>query len=147
MTLEDIPGVMEIENRSFPTPWSESAFRYEILENPYASLFAARAPGSPRVVAFACVWVVDEEMKINNIAVHPDWRERGIATRFVDFLLEFGRGQRCRVATLEVRPSNEVALRLYHRAGFAPVGRRRHYYTDTHEDALVMACHLPSAPS
>ncbi len=147
MTLEDIPGVMAIENRSFPTPWSESAFRYELLENPYASLFVARSQVSPGVIAFACVWVVDEELKINNIAVHPDWREGGVATRFVDFLLDFARGQGCREAILEVRPSNEVALRLYHRAGFVLVGRRKNYYIDSHEDALVMACHLLPGPA
>ncbi len=139
MTLQDIPGVMEIENRSFPTPWSPSSFRHEIEENPYASLFVAKRRDSGEVIAFACVWVIDEEMKINNIAVHPRCRGRGVGTRLLRFLLEFAAGQGCREATLEVRPSNETALRLYRRAGFLPVGRRKQYYTDTREDALVMA--------
>ncbi|HEU4403298.1 MAG TPA: ribosomal protein S18-alanine N-acetyltransferase [Candidatus Polarisedimenticolia bacterium] len=139
MVLEDIPAVMEVENRSFPTPWSASSFRHELLENPYASLFVARIPDPPGIIAFACVWVVDEEMKINNLAVHPLWRSRGVATRLLEFLLDFALGQGCREVTLEVRPSNAVALRLYQRTGFAVVGRRKRYYTDTHEDALVMA--------
>jgi ribosomal-protein-alanine N-acetyltransferase len=138
MTLHDIPGVMEIEDRSFPTPWSASSFRYELVENPYASLFAVRAAGGG-VIGFACVWVIDEEMKINNIAIHPDRRGRGIGARLLRFLLDFAAGQGCREVTLEVRPSNEAALRMYRRAGFMTVGRRRNYYTDTHEDALVMA--------
>jgi ribosomal-protein-alanine N-acetyltransferase len=146
MSLADIPGVMEIENRSFPTPWSPSSFRHEIEENPYASLFVAKRRGSAEVIAFACVWVIDEEMKINNIAVHPRCRGRGVGTRLLRFLLEFGAGQGCREATLEVRPSNEIALRLYRRAGFLPIGRRKQYYTDTREDALVMCCPIAPPP-
>ena len=147
MTLDDIPGVMEIENRSFPTPWSPSSFRYELIENPYASLFAVRAAADGRVLGFACVWVIDEEMKINNIAIHPDCRRRGLGARLLRFLLGFAAAQGCREVTLEVRPSNEAALRLYGRAGFRTVGRRRNYYTDTHEDALVMACRIgPGGP-
>lgn len=138
MTLEDIPQVVAIEDRSFPNPWSESSFRYEIVENPYASLFVVRSPGGGGVVAFACVWVVDQEIKINNIAVHPRWRGQGIATRLIDFLIAFGAGQGCREMSLEVRPSNAAAIRLYRSAGLVPVGRRKQYYSDTHEDAIVM---------
>jgi [ribosomal protein S18]-alanine N-acetyltransferase len=137
MSMEDIPAVLEIENASFPTPWSESAFRYELLENPYASLFVARTRG-PAVIAFASVWIVDQEMKVNNIAVHPQFRLRGVGTRFLTFLLRYAEGQGCRDMTLEVRPSNDVALHLYTKSGFSPVGRRKQYYTDTHEDAIVM---------
>lgn len=138
MSLEDIPGVMEIENQSFPIPWSESSFRYELLENPYSSLFVVRTREHPSVIAFACVWIIDQEMKINNIAVHPRGRSLGVGTRFLRFLLDHAESQCCREVTLEVRPSNDVALALYRTAGFIPVGRRKQYYTDTHEDAIVM---------
>jgi ribosomal-protein-alanine N-acetyltransferase len=137
--------VLEIESLSFPTPWSLSSFRYELLENPYASLFGARTPGAPGVVGFACVWVIDQEMKINNIAVHPRWRGRGIGGRLLDHLLQFAVRLGCVEAVLEVRPSNEAARRMYARAGFRVVGRRKAYYSDTHEDALVMACPLGPA--
>jgi len=146
MSVEDIPGVLVIENASFPTPWSESAFRYELLENPYASLFVAKTRDTVAVIAFACAWIVDQEMKINNIAVHPDFRSRGVGTRFLKFLLEYAASQGCREVTLEVRPSNEVALHLYHQAGFVPVGRRKQYYTDTHEDAIVMWRRIEAPP-
>lgn len=139
MTVEDLPEVLEIEDRSFPTPWSESSFRYEIVENPYASLFVARSSKGGAVVAFACVWVVDQEIKVNNIAVHPRWRGQGIATRLLGFLIEFGAEQGCREISLEVRPSNVAAMRLYRKAGLVPVGRRKQYYSDTREDAIVMA--------
>jgi [ribosomal protein S18]-alanine N-acetyltransferase len=141
LELADLAAVAEIERLSFPTPWSLSSFRYELVENPYATLFGLRPEHGP-VVAFACTWVIDQELKINNIAVHPDWRGRGLGGRLVDFVLAFGRDQGCTEATLEVRPSNGAALRLYGRAGFRVVGRRRGYYSDTHEDALVMSCAL-----
>jgi ribosomal-protein-alanine N-acetyltransferase len=138
MTLGDLPGVLEIEERSFPTPWSAASFRHEILENPYASLFVVRTPDRSRVLGFACVWVVEAELRINNIAIHPDWRGRGLGGRLLRFLLEFAARQGCREVTLEVRPSNRVAIRMYRRAGLVEVGRRRQYYSDTHEDAIVM---------
>jgi len=113
-----------------------------MLENPYASLFGARMAGSAGVVGFACAWVIDQEMKINNLAVHPRWRNQGVAGHLLDHLLEFARRQGCLEATLEVRPSNQAALRLYSRSGFVPIGRRKAYYSDTHEDAVVMLYRL-----
>jgi [ribosomal protein S18]-alanine N-acetyltransferase len=139
MTVEEIPAVVAIEDRSFPTPWSPSSFRFEIEENPYASLFVLRRIRSPVVIGFACVWIVDQEMKLNNVAIHPRWRSRGLGTRLLSFLLDFAVAQGCLEVTLEVRPSNEAALSLYRKMGFVQVGRRKHYYSDTHEDALVMA--------
>ena len=141
LQLSDLPEVVEIEALSFPTPWSLSSFRYELVENPYAGLYGARCANGP-LVAFACVWVIDQELKINNLAVHPRWRGRGIGGRLLEALLEIGARQGCLEATLEVRPSNGPALSMYSRAGFQVVGRRRGYYSDTHEDALVMSCPL-----
>ena len=130
---------MEIENLSFPTPWSLSSFRYELLENPYSSLFGGWLGEAGPVVAFASVWVIDQEMKINNLAVHPQWRGRGVGGRLLEFLIDFATQQGCLEASLEVRPSNLPAMNMYGQAGFRTVGRRRGYYSDTHEDALVMA--------
>ena len=142
LQLSDLPAVVEIEVLSFPIPWSLSSFRYELVENPYAGLYGARLGHGP-LVAFACVWVIDQELKINNLAVHPRWRGRGIGGRMLESVLEIGARQGCIEATLEVRPSNAPALGMYSRAGFQVVGRRRGYYSDTHEDALVMSCPLP----
>jgi ribosomal-protein-alanine N-acetyltransferase len=141
LELDDLPAVALIEELSFPTPWSLSSFRYELVENPYASLYGLRLGEGP-LVAFACVWVIDQEFKINNLAVHPRWRGQGLGGRLLAELLRVARDQGCLEATLEVRPSNAAALRLYGSAGFRVVGRRRGYYSDTHEDALVMACAL-----
>jgi ribosomal-protein-alanine N-acetyltransferase len=126
---------------SFPTPWTLSSFQYEMNENPYANLFGVRLADGP-IVGFGCVWVVDQELRINNLAIHPRHRGRGIAGRLLESLLQFGASQGCVEATLEVRPTNAAALRIYGRAGFRVVGRRRGYYSDTHEDALVMTLRL-----
>jgi ribosomal-protein-alanine N-acetyltransferase len=142
--MDDLPAVAQIEELSFPIPWSLSSFRYELIENPYASLYGLWIGERP-LVAFACVWVIDQEFKINNIAVHPRWRGQGLGGRLLAHLLLSARAQGCLEATLEVRPSNAAALRLYSAAGFRVVGRRRGYYSDTHEDALVMACPLAAA--
>jgi ribosomal-protein-alanine N-acetyltransferase len=139
MALTDLSWVLEIERSSFLTPWSEASFRHELLDNPYSQLFAMKGTRVPGVVAYACVWIVDQELRINNIGVHPRLRLKGIGTRLVRFLLEYAARQGCVVVTLEVRPSNESAIRLYEKVGFRTIGRRRNYYLDTREDAVVMA--------
>lgn len=144
MLLQDVPAVAAIERVSLPTPWGERSFRNEILENPFASLFVVRRQESNAIIGFACVWLVEREMKINSLAVHPGWRKRGIGRRFLRFVLEYAVTQGCSEATLEVRPSNGSAIGLYRAAGFAVVGHRKRYYTDTLEDAVVMHLRLPS---
>ena len=138
---DDLAAVSEIESISFPTPWTLASFQYEMNENPYASLFGVRLNGV--IVGFGCVWVVDQELRINNLAIHPRFRGRGLGGRLLEELLRFGVRQGCVEATLEVRPTNAAALRVYGQAGFRVVGRRRGYYSDTHEDALVMMLRFP----
>ncbi len=139
MALTDLSWVLEIERTSFPTPWSETSFRHELQDNPYSALFVMKGARVPGVVAYACVWIVDQELRINNIAVHPRWRVKGIGTRLLRFLLQHAARHGCLEATLEVRPSNEPAMRVYEKAGFRSVGRRKNYYMDTREDAVVMS--------
>jgi ribosomal-protein-alanine N-acetyltransferase len=144
MSLEDIPDVVAIEKSSFKSPWGERSFQQELLENPVASLYVIRHRRRGRILGFACVWIVDREVKINSLAIHPDWRLGGLGGRLLRFLLDSAVSQGCVEATLEVRPSNLEALRLYRSAGFAAVGRRSRYYMDSREDALVMALCLSS---
>jgi len=139
MALTDLSWVLEIERASFSTPWSEASFRHELLDNPYSQLFVMKGTRVPGVVAYACVWIVDQELRINNIVVHPRWRLKGVGTRMLRFLLEHATRHGCVEATLEVRPSNEPAIHIYEKAGFQPVGRRKNYYMDTREDAVVMS--------
>ncbi len=136
----DLDEVLEIEEASFSVPWSRESFLFELQANPYAKNFVLRCEG--RMVAFACVWIVDDELKINNIAVHPDERRKRHGEALLLWVLDYGRSRECTEATLEVRLSNAGARALYAAHGFAEIGRRKGYYRDTHEDAILMAAEL-----
>ncbi|HEX4825024.1 MAG TPA: ribosomal protein S18-alanine N-acetyltransferase [Candidatus Polarisedimenticolaceae bacterium] len=137
MTIAELPDVLAIERASFDTPWTEENFRHEIERNPRAWNVVARRGGT--VVGFACAYLVAGELMINDVAVAPIERRSGVGRAIVTHLLDGAKGRRCRRATLEVRPSNVGARRLYEDLGFEAVGRRRGYYSDTGEDAVLMA--------
>jgi [ribosomal protein S18]-alanine N-acetyltransferase len=140
MRPSDLPQVVAIEKATFPVPWTYRNFVQEVQENPFACNRVVRAGG--RVQAYACTWVLDGEVRINNIAVRREARRRGHGEALLRHLMELGRSLGCTQATLEVRPSNGPALALYMKLGFQVVARRKGYYSDTHEDALVMRCPL-----
>jgi len=103
------------------------------------------ARGDGRVVGYLCLWEVAGELHITNVAVHPTVRRRGIARTLLGGVLDDARQRGLRLVVLEVRPSNAEALGLYDSFGFRVVGRRRGYYYDTGEDALVMEADLQAA--
>jgi ribosomal-protein-alanine N-acetyltransferase len=141
----DLPTVMAIEQASFLTPWPRGAFLEEIRSNPYARCVVVRetaAQVEAPLTAYICYWVLGEELLINNLAVDPARRRRGCARALMDHAFEEARASGCRVAYLEVRPSNAAAISLYTGYGFVVMGRRRRYYPDTNEDALVMRATL-----
>lgn len=140
MTAADLPRVLAIERTSFPSPWTEDNFRHEVEDNPLAWNLVARADG--KVVAFACAYVVADELMINDLAVDPALRRDGIGSALLRHLLEGARLRGCRRATLEVRPGNRPARALYETFGFEVVGHRPGYYADTGEDALLLTCSL-----
>jgi ribosomal-protein-alanine N-acetyltransferase len=90
------------------------------------------------VAGFCAFWLVFDEIHINNVAMRPDFRERGIGTALLRRVLADARQLGARRATLEVRASNERARRLYERLGFYVAGVRRNYYTNPVEDALIL---------
>ena len=140
MAVEDLPSVLAIERASFSSPWTEANFRHELSDNPLAWNLVARVDG--RVVAFACAYVVADELMINDLAVAAAARRCGHGRELLRHLIEGARVRGCRRATLEVRPSNVPARALYESFGFAIVGRRLGYYADTGEDGLLLACEL-----
>jgi ribosomal-protein-alanine N-acetyltransferase len=152
LTAADLDEVLAIERISFPTPWSRGAFLYEMRQNPAARCWVARgAPPSPSVLAYLCLWEIPPEIHITNLAVHPEWRRQGIARALLAAILEDARRRGITLALLEVRPTNAEAVGLYEGLGFQIVGRRKGYYFDTGEDALLMqanlnAPHLFSSP-
>jgi ribosomal-protein-alanine N-acetyltransferase len=132
--------VLAIEAEAFPTPWTRDNFRFEIHSNPFARNLVVRLGNA--LLGYACLWVVGDELKINNIAVLREWRGRGVGTALLRRVFDRGRAEGCREAELEVRPTNDVARRLYERHGFREVRRRKGYYQDTREDAIVMTAPL-----
>lgn len=131
----DLPVVVEIERASYSVPWSEATFR-GLLRRRDAELVVAVA--GEQVIGYACFWCVVDQGELGNVAVSRAWRGRGLGARLLtEILLRAGR-RSVREVFLEVRPSNTTARRLYERFGFVPVGRRRNYYQEPAEDALVL---------
>lgn len=143
LTVEDLDEVLAIERASFPTPWSRGAFVYELRQNPVAQCWIVRGSGTgPAVLGYLCLWEIAPEVHITNLAVHPEWRRRGVARFLLRAILEDARRRNLRLALLEVRPTNAEARSLYEGLGFQVVGRRKGYYFDTGEDALLMRADL-----
>jgi [ribosomal protein S18]-alanine N-acetyltransferase len=140
MVESDLDEVLPIERVSFATPWTRAAFSYEIEQNKVARCTAMRSAG--RVVGYVCLWEIGHEIHITNLAVHPQWRRRGVGRRLLAFAMAEGIARGVTLAFLEVRPSNAQALKLYEGLGFQVIGRRTGYYFDTGEDALVMEARL-----
>jgi ribosomal-protein-alanine N-acetyltransferase len=145
MEPADLDSVVAIERASFVMPWSRAAFLYELEQNRVARCWVARA--AREVVGYLCLWEVGGELHITNLAVHPAWRRRGVARTLLGAILEDARHRRLSLAVLEVRPANREARGLYERFGFQVIGRRKGYYPDTGEDALVMEADLSAAPA
>ncbi|MBM4441186.1 MAG: ribosomal protein S18-alanine N-acetyltransferase [Candidatus Rokubacteria bacterium] len=143
MSVADLDEVVAIERASFGMPWSRGAFLYEIEQNRVARCWVLRE--GEAVVAYLCLWEIGDELHVTNIAVHPRVRRQGLARQLLGAIVEDGRSRRLRSVTLEVRPTNEEARTLYESFGFRVVGRRRGYYYDTGEDALIMEADLQAA--
>jgi [ribosomal protein S18]-alanine N-acetyltransferase len=145
MRVADLDEVLEIERASFGMPWSRGAFVYEIERNRVARCWVMREDG--QVVGYVCLWEIADELHITNIAVHPVHRRQGIARTLLASVLEGARKRSPSVVALEVRPTNLEARALYESFGFRVIGRRRGYYYDTGEDALIMEARLPVTAS
>lgn len=135
MRESDIHEVLEIEHMSFNTPWSETTFYNEIY-HPFS--IARVAFAGEKLVGYICANQIIDEGHILNLAVHPDYRRRGIASALVEDILKELKDCACRVLYLEVRISNHAARKLYEGFGFKVVGIRKCYYVSPVEDAVVM---------
>lgn len=135
MNTGHIEAIAVIERLCFSSPWSQNALREE-LNNPLAAFFTAELDGRP--VGYAGMIAVVDEGYIANIAVHPDYRRRGIATALLGRLSSFALEKGLAMLTLEVRQSNKAAIKIYENFGFAQMGVRRGFYENPQEDALIM---------
>lgn len=153
MREEDIPQAVEIEKAAFTRPWSKSIFKATLLL-PYAAYYVAveqktlkqkaleqgEKPGldQDRIVGICGVKKIFEEGEISNVAVHPDYRGRGVSRRMLEMLIREAREGGVESFTLEVRAGNRPAIRLYESFGFRTEGIRPRFYDHPVEDGLIM---------
>lgn len=137
MSAEHINGIMEIERDSFAIPWTKKSIEGE-LKNKLAIYIVAVEDQDNKVIGYAGMWHVVTEGHITNIAVHKDYRNMGIGDALVKRLIDIANEKKMIGITLEVRPSNKAALKLYSNNGFKLEGIRKEYYEDNREDAYIM---------
>lgn len=144
MRPEDIPAVKAIEDVSFPNPWPASTFLGEIQNRPVSHPYVAVRGGEEgeRLVGYVVFWLIRDEVQINNIAVRPDARGQGLGEALLRRTLDLARSMGGAAVILEVRVSNQAAVGLYRKLGFVEIGRRKGYYFNPSEDALVMSLEL-----
>jgi len=136
MGMEHLDEVCAAELECFTLPWSRASFERELRENQYAAYYVALIAG--KVAGYAGLWHVVNEGHITNIAVRPAYRKKGIGGMLLEKLIELALQKEMIGITLEVRASNLEALALYAKNGFVAEGRRKEYYDDNHEDAIIM---------
>jgi ribosomal-protein-alanine N-acetyltransferase len=135
LELGDLDAVEGIEQRAYPTPWSRSMFASELAKPTSICLGAFEGD---ELAGYVINSRYVDAWHVMNVAVEPERQGRGVATALLERLFELTAGDERRGYTLEVRVSNEGAIKLYERLGFESRGIRRGYYTDNREDALIM---------
>ena len=135
MTDADVPAAAALEQKCFSVPWSENALREE-LQNENARFFAAERCGE--VCGYVGVHIILDEGYLCNLAVDESARRNGAGTALMNAVIECCKKAGCAFLSLEVRPSNEAAVRLYEKLGFTKRGERKNFYEKPVEDALIL---------
>ena len=135
MNAGQVAQIADLEKICFSDPWSENSIAFE-LENKLAHWLVAQE--GEMVAGYIGSQTVMGETDMMNVAVHPDFRRRGIAEALVKRLVEDLKAMESHCLTLEVRASNAPAIALYEKLGFSQIGRRKNYYRNPREDALIL---------
>lgn len=135
MDHSHLPAVAALERLCFTTPWNEAMLEEELYNDTASFIVAQRDDGE--VLGYAGLHVILDEGYIDNVAVRPEYRRQGVADRLLDVFCRFGQAHLA-FLTLEVRPSNTAAVALYEKHGFREAGRRKNYYENPTEDALLL---------
>jgi ribosomal-protein-alanine N-acetyltransferase len=136
MAMDDLPSVVELDTLSFSLPWPARSFRFELTDNPASRSWVAELDG--RIVGMIVAWLLVDEAHIATIATHPDHRRRGIAEKLLTHALRSMSSEGAVTSFLEVRENNLAAREMYRKFGYEISGRRKRYYKDTDEDAILM---------
>lgn len=131
--------IIDIENNSFPSPWSIKAFESE-TEKQISNFWALVEEGN--IAGYICFWMLEPEIHIINFAVKFESRNKGLGKLLLKQVIDTGIGKKIEKIWLEVRPSNLPAISIYKKFGFYEVGRRIGYYRRTGEDAIIMKLNI-----
>jgi ribosomal-protein-alanine N-acetyltransferase len=137
MTVDDVSAVVDLDQKSFSLPWPERSFRFELTDNPASRCWVAELDG--KIVGMIVVWLIVDEAHVATIATDPAYRRQGIGKRLLAYALRHMIQDGARSSFLEVRESNLAAQEMYRKFGYEVTGRRRRYYRDNDEDAILMS--------
>lgn len=152
-TSEMLPEILSLEEACFSSPWTRTMLEAELMGNQFAHFFVAmrETPLSGEVeraiVGYHCFWIVFEELRLMNLAVHKSMRRQGVGTALASEAFRVALDQAATRAVLEVRSSNEPACLLYRQMGFIQIGTRPRYYSNPIEDAVLMELNPLVMPS
>jgi ribosomal-protein-alanine N-acetyltransferase len=155
MIMSDLEQVVAIDQVSFSLPWPARSFQFELTDNPASRCWVVekRPAGliesqnvkeetcgtvNYQIIAMIVGWLILDELHIATIATHPDFRKQGIGKKLLTYALKSARDEGATRSFLEVRESNKTAINMYTSFGFVEDGRRKEYYKDNHEDAILM---------
>ena len=138
MVPDDADAVARVEAASFPVPWSRESFWREASNEHTCYVLACDEEAATPVIGYAGCWILAGEAQITNVAILPAYRGQGVGTQLMAAVIAAAKERGASAMTLEVRPSNASALALYHHYGFQEAGRRKGYYSDNGEDAIIM---------
>ena len=136
MMDEDLDVIDELEKSIFTSPWPRSEYLYEIHENPYGNPYVLIE--DDEIVAYFDYWIIFDRAEIATIGVKEEDRHLGYGQKMMDYIVEQAELHGCENVTLEVRISNDKAIKLYEKNGFININTRKNYYDDNHEDAYLM---------
>ena len=140
MEEKDIDQILKVEHESFTTPWSRESFENELTKNQFAVYIVFEE--EKEVFGYCGMWLIADEAHITNIALLPQYRGKKLGEALLRKVIEVAKEKGAKSMTLEVRVTNYIAQSLYRKLGFQDGAIRKGYYTDNHEDALVMWVNL-----
>ena len=148
-TLGNLDELVNLEKACFTMPWSRKSFEAELAGNQFSHVLIILDPGQGQnihAIAYLCMWIIFEEIRFLNVAVHPDFRRQGLAKELIGHALDLGKEASCCRGMLEVRETNQSARNLYESFQFQAYATRKSYYTNPTEDAILMTLEPLASP-